>query len=392
MKKIEIIGLGSSDLDQMPLGIWRRLENAGRIHLRTKDHPAVSALAELGVELVDFDHMYEQHETFEATYESIVSALMEEAEQGDVLYAVPGHPLFYETTTELLIEQERQGEVVLAISGGQSFLDPVITTLRIPMNEGFQVLDGTSFKPGELDYRKHTLVTQVYDQYSLGEAKISLLDYYPAETEAKIVEAAGSASEQVYSMALHEIDHLDIQSNLLCLYIPRVEDSSMAQRDIHHMTEIFDTLVSEEGCPWDKVQTHESIERHLIEEAYEVIEAIERQDDEGIVEELGDILLQVALHSAIGKKNGYFDFYDVLNSLNAKVVRRHPHVFGEASVESLDDLSRVWAEAKAKEGKKEKVKYEKAYGEIVLEWMKETIHHERPLEDIIKERRDMDET
>ncbi|WP_434122128.1 MazG nucleotide pyrophosphohydrolase domain-containing protein [Salinicoccus roseus] len=392
MKKIEIIGLGSSDLDQMPLGIWRRLENAGRIHLRTKDHPAVSALAELGVELVDFDHMYEQHGTFESTYEAIVAALMEEAEQGDVLYAVPGHPLFYETTTELLIERERNGEVALAISGGHSFIDAVITTLKIPVNEGFQVLDGTSFKAGELDYRQHTLITQVYDQYSLGEAKISLLDYYPAETGVKIVDAAGSAEEQIHSMALHEIDHLDIQSNLLCLYIPRVEDSSMAQRDIHHMTEIFDTLVSEEGCPWDKVQTHESIERHLIEESYEVIEAIERQDDEGIVEELGDILLQVALHSAIGKKNGYFDFYDVLNSLNAKVVRRHPHVFGEASVESLDDLSRVWAEAKAKEGKKEKVKYEKAYGEIVLEWMKETIHHERPLEDIIKERRDRDET
>ena len=166
----------------------------------------------------------------------------------------------------------------------------------------------------------------------------------------------------------------------------------MAQRDIHHMTEIFDILVSEEGCPWDKVQTHESIERHLIEESYELIEAIERQDDDAIVEELGDILLQVALHSAIGKKNGYFDFYDVLDSLNAKVVRRHPHVFGEASVESLDDLSRVWSEAKAKEGKKEKVKYEKAYGEIVLEWMKETIHHERALEDILKEGGDRDET
>ncbi|WP_342388075.1 MazG nucleotide pyrophosphohydrolase domain-containing protein [Salinicoccus bachuensis] len=392
MKHIEIIGLGSSDLDQMPLGIWRRLENAGRIHLRTKDHPAVSALAELGVELVDFDHLYEQNETFEATYHAIVAALMEEAEQGEVLYAVPGHPLFYETTTELLIERERNGEVTLAISGGQSFIDAVITALKVPVNEGFQVLDGTSFKAGELDYHQHTLITQVYDQYSLGEAKLSLLDYYPAETRVEVVDAAGSAEEQVYSMALHEIDHLDIQSNLLCLYIPRVEDSSMAQRDIHHMTEIFDILVGEEGCPWDKVQTHESIERHLIEETYEVIEAIERQDDDAIVEELGDILLQVALHSAIGKKNGYFDFYDVLDSLNAKVVRRHPHVFGEASVESLDDLSRVWSEAKAKEGKKEKVKYEKAYGEIVLEWMKETIHHERALEDILKEGGDRDET
>src|SRR5699024_12291574 len=111
-----------------------------------------------------------------------------------------------------------------------------------------------------------------------------------------------------------------------------------------------------------------------LEESYEVIEAIEKEDDDGLIEELGDILLQVALHAAIGKKEGYFDFYDVLKSLNQKVVRRHPHVFGDSVVENEEDIRKVCANAKAKEGKKPKVKYEKTYANIVLPWMKENIH------------------
>ncbi|GAB3055448.1 MazG nucleotide pyrophosphohydrolase domain-containing protein [Salinicoccus sesuvii] len=392
MKHIEVIGLGSSDLDQMPLGVWRRLEQAKRVYLRTEDHPAVTALKESGTELINLDHMYEQNETFEATYHAIVDKLLTAAEHEAVLYAVPGHPMFYETTTELLLAHQQEGELEVSISGGQSFIDAVIAAVGVPVNEGFQVLDGMTFNIENLDYHKHTLVTQVYDQYSLGEVKLSLLEYYPPETRVKLVDAAGGTGEQVIDLPLHEIDHVGIQSNLLCLYIPKVEDARISQRDIHYMTEVFDRLVSEDGCPWDKVQTHKSIERHLIEETYEVIEAIEREDDEGIVEELGDILLQVALHSAIAKKDGYFDFFDVLDSVTAKIIRRHPHVFGDVSVESLDDLDRVWAEAKAKEGKKNKIKYEKAYGGIVLEWMQQTIHQEKPLEDILKERGYKDET
>ncbi|MHC0551451.1 MazG nucleotide pyrophosphohydrolase domain-containing protein [Salinicoccus sp. CNSTN-B1] len=171
----------------------------------------------------------------------------------------------------------------------------------------------------------------------------------------------------------------------MCLYIPKVDDERLDMRDIDYMVEVFDVLVGEDGCPWDKEQTHESLERHLIEETYEVIEAIENGDDEAIVEEFGDILLQVALHSAIGRKDGFFDFYDVLESLTAKIIRRHPHVFGEEVVETREDLDRVWARAKQKEGKREKIKHEKAYGEIVLSWMKETIHEGKALDEILKE-------
>lgn len=384
MNKIEIIGLGTSDLDQMPLGVWKRLRSADKVHLRTDGHPAARELESEGVETVSFDHLYEAHDTFGETYTAIADALVAAARDSDVIYAVPGHPMFYETTTELLLARQEAGEIHVEVSGGQSFIDVVIGALKVPVNEGFQVLDGTALAVGDLDFSKHTLITQVYDTLSLSEAKLTLLEYYPPETKVQLVDAAGGKDERIYDTGLHEIDRLNISSNLLCLYIPETEDVRLAERDIHYMTEVFDTLVGEDGCPWDKVQTHESLEKHLIEETFEVIEAIERQDDDAIVEELGDILLQVALHSAIGKKEGYFDFFDVLGSLNAKIVRRHPHVFGDESAESVDDLKRIWSDAKKKEGKKEKIKYEKEYGEKVLGWMKETIHEGRTLEEILK--------
>lgn len=385
MNTVRIIGLGTSDTDKMPLGVYKELRNAKKVFVRTMDHPAVAMLQDEGVEITSFDSYYEREDTFQDTYEEITAALLTAARAEDILYAVPGHPMVYETTTERLLEAADRGEVNVEIAGGQSFIDDVITALKIPVNENFQLLDGTALDIRDLDYRKHTLITQVYDQLSVSEVKVTLLEYYNYDAPVYLVDKAGSSDEEIITSTIAEIDFHVPDSNLLCMFVPKVSGEMYDNKTIGHMINVFDTLVSEDGCPWDNTQTHESLERYLLEESYEVIEAIEKQDDDGLVEELGDILLQVALHAAIGKKEGYFDFYDVLSSLNKKVVHRHPHVFGDATVNDMDDLNEVWAKAKAAEGKKPKVKHEKEYAASVLKWMKETIHHEKPLHEIITE-------
>lgn len=385
MNTVRIIGLGTSDTDKMPLGVYKELKNAKKVFVRTMDHPAVAMLQDEGVEITSFDSYYEREDTFQDTYEEITAALLTAARAEDILYAVPGHPMVYETTTERLLEAADRGEVNVEIAGGQSFIDDVITALKIPVNENFQLLDGTALDIRDLDYRKHTLITQVYDQLSVSEVKVTLLEYYNYDAPVYLVDKAGSSDEEIITSTIAEIDFHVPDSNLLCMFVPKVSGEMYDNKTIGHMINVFDTLVSEDGCPWDNTQTHESLERYLLEESYEVIEAIEKQDDDGLVEELGDILLQVALHAAIGKKDGYFDFYDVLSSLNKKVVHRHPHVFGDATVNDMDDLNEVWAKAKAAEGKKPKVKHEKEYAASVLKWMKETIHHEKPLHEIITE-------
>lgn len=383
--KITVLGLGSSDVDQMSLRIYRAIKNAAHLYLRTNDHPAVQMLDEEGISYETFDHIYEENDTFTDTYQTIVDLLIEAAQDKDITYAVPGSPLLYETTTELLLRHaEENDDFEVEILGGQSFIDVCIEAVKIPVNDGFQILDGSNLSIADFNHHQHTLITQVYDLFSVSNVKLELLEFYPHDTIVYLIDKAGSKDETIIKAELSEIDHNVPTSNLMTLYVPKVESKTLDNRSIHYMNDLFNTLVSEDGCPWDKVQTHESLERFLIEETYEVIEAIETEDDELLIEELGDILLQVGLHAAIANKDGYFDFYDILSRLNEKLVHRHPHVFGDIEEEETSDVNKIWNAQKEKEGKTERVKYEKEYADKILAWMKETIHEERTLSEILE--------
>lgn len=383
--KITILGLGSSDVDQMSLRIYRALKNAAHLYLRTSDHPAVQMLDDEGISYETFDHVYEENDTFTDTYQTIVDLLIEAAQDKDITYAVPGSPLLYETTTELLLHHaEENDDFEVEVLGGQSFIDVCIEAVKIPVNDGFQILDGSNLSAADFNHHQHTLITQVYDLFSVSNVKLELLEFYPHDTIVYLIDKAGSKDETLIKAELSEIDHNVPTSNLMTMYVPKVESKALDNRSIHYMNDLFNTLVSEDGCPWDKVQTHESLERFLIEETYEVIEAIETEDDELLIEELGDILLQVGLHAAIAHKDGYFDFYDILSRLNEKLVHRHPHVFGDIEAEETSDVNKIWNAQKEKEGKTERVKHEKEYADKILAWMKETIHEKRSLSEILE--------
>ena len=119
--------------------------------------------------------------------------------------------------------------------------------------------------------------------------------------------------------------------------------------NISDLVEIMAVLRSENGCPWDREQTHESIRRDLLEETYEVIEAIDANDPQMLKEELGDLLMQVVFHSRISSEEGSFDFDQVADGIFKKLILRHPHVFGDISVENSDEVLKNWDEIKKKE-------------------------------------------
>ncbi|CCY17388.1 mazG family protein [Eubacterium sp. CAG:786] len=120
--------------------------------------------------------------------------------------------------------------------------------------------------------------------------------------------------------------------------------------DINDLRHIIELLRSENGCPWDKVQTHESIRTDLIEETYEVCEGIDQNSPEMLREELGDLLLQIVFHAQIERENGNFNFDDVCNDICQKLVYRHPHVFGEIKADDTDTVLKNW-DALKKESK-----------------------------------------
>lgn len=344
--KIEVIGLGAGDIDQLPLGVYKKLAASNHYkYVRTADHPVIRSLEEEGITFESFDSYYEEKDQFKDVYMNIVQTLLRRAEEGPVLYAVPGHPMLAEQTVQYLLNQHN---VQVDIIGGHSYLDDLFTALKIDPIDGFQFIDATAFERSQLNYEQHIVFCQVYDRFVASDVKLALLEDLPAHYEVTIVEAAGTSKEMIKTVPLNELDHSLEVNNLTSVYVPPVP-KELLNHTFKRLREVVAALRGPNGCEWDKQQTHETLRTYLIEEAYEVIDAIDSQDDEGIVEELGDVLLQVMLHSQIGEESGYFIIDDVIKGITEKMIRRHPHVFGNVHVDSVNDINKNWEALKREE-------------------------------------------
>ncbi|AMQ22035.1 nucleoside triphosphate pyrophosphohydrolase [Geobacillus sp. JS12] len=349
MNTIYVFGLGAGDVKQLPIGVYRKLKRAHPLFLRTKEHPVVKWLTEEGIAFTSFDEVYEKHEQFADVYADIVDQLTEQAKRGDVFYAVPGHPLVAERTVQLLFEAERRGVCRIVIEGGQSFLDALFTAVRIDPIEGFQLLDATTFQGEEWSPSLHAVFCQVYDSFVASNVKLSLMEQLPDDYPIYIVTAAGTKDEQVKRVPLYELDRETELDNLTSVYVPPVKDEPLLYHRFETLRRVIATLRGPNGCPWDRKQTHASLKRYLLEEAYELLEAIDEGDDDHMVEELGDVLLQVMLHAQIGADRGLFSIDDVIRTLTAKMIRRHPHVFGDVTAETAEQVVANWEKIKEKE-------------------------------------------
>lgn len=342
---IKIIGLGAGDINQLPLGIYKKLLSAkSAIYSRTNEHPVIKDLMAEGVQFVSFDHYYTSEDQFADVYQNIANKLLEEGKLNDIIYVVPGHPLVAEQTVQILLSQTK---VSVSIEGGKSFLDDLFTTLKIDPIEGFQLVDGTRFSRDDLNYHQHIIFAQVYDAYIASEVKLELLEDLDPEYEVTIVKAVGSEQEEVKKVPLYMLDHQLELNNLMSVYVPPTKTA--LRHTFSDFRQTIKTLRGPNGCEWDKKQTHLSLRKYLLEEAYELIEAINNDDEENIIEELGDVLLQVMLHSQIGEDEGYFTIDEVIKQINEKMIRRHPHVFAEVEVNSVEEINSNWEAIKEKE-------------------------------------------
>ncbi|RIW29861.1 nucleoside triphosphate pyrophosphohydrolase [Bacillus salacetis] len=354
MHKITVAGLGAGDLDQLPLGVYKQLKGDRRTYLRTEHHPVVAQLKEEGFVYDSFDEVYEKNDSFEKVYIEIVEELKVKAKDNEILYAVPGHPLVAEKTVQLLIEASEQEGFELEIIGGQSFLDPLFAAVKADPIEGFQLLDGTDLNLEDIKMDQHLIIGQVYDAFVASNVKLTLMELYPYDYKVKIVTAAGTKDELVKTLPLVELDREVELNNLTSLYVPPAAEMTMRYKQFSTFRQIIARLRGPGGCPWDIEQTHHSLKKYLIEEIYELLEAIEEEDTDHIIEELGDVLLQIMLHAQIGEDEGMFSINEVIETVAEKMVRRHPHVFGDVTVESSADVKANWETIKkAEKGEKE---------------------------------------
>lgn len=349
---IIIVGLGPGDPGQLTREAWSVLEHAGEVYLRTRVHPTVAHLPKTAV-YHSFDDLYEQAHDFDQVYATIVDRLTAQANTGrDVVYAVPGDPMVAEGTVTRLTGVCRENGIAVRIVHGVSFIEPTLAAVGVDAVEGLQLLDATDlagvYHPAiNPDYP--AIVAQLYGQRLASDVKLTLMNQYPDEHPVKLIHAAGTAEQQLEQVPLYEIDRRKV-AHLTTLFVPPLEAPPGVATGFEGFQQTIAQLRAPDGCPWDREQTHESLRPYVLEETYEVLEAIDAGDPHQLAEELGDLLLQIVLHSQVAIDEGEFTMADVIRFIDAKIKRRHPHVWGDVDVNgSSDQVKANWQAIKAEE-------------------------------------------
>lgn len=354
--RLLIVGLGPGGWEGVPSDNRAALLDPGRaVILRTRRHPAADGLAARRP-VRDCDDLYERGGTFEQVYEEIAGRVRDAAAAGPVAYAVPGSPWYGERSVALLREREKEKPEVL---DAPSFLDAALRVLGAegadPAGRGFTVWDGRDL-PDPLLPHLPTVVFQVDTELVLADVLERLGRILPASAPITVLSDLGSPQEKTTSYPLAEVPSAAAGSRTTLFFDPPPSGLAGAIGVMRRLRR---------ECPWDRRQTHDSLLPYLLEETFELAEAISRlpagapasapdsaagQPADGsyadVEEELGDVLLQVIFHANLAGEAGWFGVEEAAETLRAKLVRRHPHVFGDVRADTPGQVMANWEEMK----------------------------------------------
>jgi tetrapyrrole methylase family protein/MazG family protein len=347
---ITIVGLGPSGSDLWTEAARKTLNSAQEIWLRTARHPGVDTLRDIGETRTHaFDAWYEEAPDFDSLYARIADHIIKLGmrEEG-VVYAVPGSPTVGEATVARIRSQAADADLPVTIVPGLSFIEPTLTTLGIDALDGLQIADAAQLAVMHhppLDSDRPAMIAQLYSRRQAAQVKITLMSAYPDDHPITLVRAAGTDREQVIACPLFELDRQPMIDHLTTLYLPPLPHAS----GLSAFQETVAHLRAPDGCPWDREQTHQSLRPYLLEECHEVLAALDAEDLNALLEELGDLLLQIVLHAQIAAETSEFQMADIIAKIDAKIRRRHPHVFGDVIVNGVEDVLTNWEAIKKAE-------------------------------------------
>ncbi len=353
MPGITLLGLGPGDPNQLTREAWDVLSSADEIYLRTRQHPTVGGLPP-STKIHSFDDLYEDGESFDEVYAAITQKMLELGRRSQgVIYAVPGHPFVAESTCPEIARLARDEGLDVRVVEAVSFLEPTFSALGLDPYPRLTLFDALTLGQAHVPAfapDKPVLIAQIYSRLVASEVKSTLNAIYPDEHPVRLIHAAGTKNQIVEDIALYEIDRSEHIGLLTSLYVPSLSEGT----SFESFQEIVAHLRAPDGCPWDKEQTHETLRKHLLEESYEAIAAIDSGDFDSMREEFGDLLLQIMLNSQIASEEGEFTVNDVVKGIYDKIIRRHPHVFGDVKVDGVDGVLQNWEKLKQKERKDRK--------------------------------------
>lgn len=394
MGKIVVVGLGPGAAGHLSLETMGLLKNAPQVILRTAVHPTVSELQKENVAFTSCDDLYETADSFEDVYNAVVARVIAAAKEKDVVYAVPGSPLVAEKTVVFMRDAAKEAGIELVIKPAMSFLDLAYVELGIDPISGLRIIDALD-EDAVVEAGSYPLmITQVYSRILASDLKIMLMEPLPDDYEIYFLRNLGLPDAECRPIPLYELDRQENIDHLTSVYIPPIpepskgiiffgedeedEDNevqvmsgdefeddfddlaegeeytdSLADVEIQPLVDVMRILREPGGCPWDREQDHKSIRSNFVEEVYEFLEAVDNGDTQGMCEELGDVLMQVVFHARMAEEAGKFDMQDVIDGVVDKLIRRHPHVFGETTVKDSAEVLVNW-DAIKKEEKQER--------------------------------------
>jgi len=352
-----VVGLGPAGTDLILPAAREALLRAPARLVRTERHPAVAQLRAEGLDLVALDDCYEAAADFDAAYDAIVERVAAAAHAHTaVAYAVPGNPTVAERTVARL---RARADIVVELVPGLSFVELAWARLGVDPVDGARIVDARAFAVDASGFAGAMLIAQCDTTFVCSDVKLVLLEDLAPDHEVTVLQRLGDPSEQVFTVALADLDRTFTPDHLTSLFVDTGEVGVAAA--FARLVALTERLRGPGGCPWDAAQTHHSLRRHVLEEAYEVAEAIDALPPtapggdiapggyDALEDELGDLLFQVMIHSVLAAEAGAFTVADVAEHIHAKLVHRHPHVFGTVGARTADEVVTNWEQIKKAE-------------------------------------------
>jgi tetrapyrrole methylase family protein/MazG family protein len=344
--RVKVIGTGYGRPDTALLR--NQLAGSTSIVARTFRHPgleeAVREAAPPEAPVLSCDDLYDAAESFDELYPRIAARVMDLASQGPVAYLVPGSPLVAEQSVRIL-QKDLQAQSISIIEA-PSIIDGALSRLQWDFSVPITIADASELGSRLYRISGNVLALQAFDPAICRDLAIEALEL---GANVILMKHIGLEDEKVQPITEASLDLMADADHLTTIAISGLTAPLASFDDLVGTVKTLRTR-----CPWDARQTHESLAPHIIEEAYELVDAIEELDgsvkaEQHLAEELGDVLLGVLMNAVIASETGSFGLEQVIETLSAKLIRRHPHVFGDVQVSGANEVVANWEAIKKAE-------------------------------------------
>ncbi len=339
-KAITVVSLGPGPREYLTLGAVETLKKAEKVILRTSLLcGAADELREIGVQFETLDFLHEECEDFDELTERAVEYLLEKAEEAPLCYAV------FDAAADETVAALRRKAPETVVLPGVPLSAPFLAAA--PAQERIEIQTASSLKVTSI--QNPLLILECDSKMLAGECKLQLLSWYDPDQPALFFPPSDNPARAYRAIPLSDMDRQPKYDHTCAVLLPPVELTQRKRFDFFDLVRVMDILRGEDGCPWDKEQTHETLKKYLVEEAYETAAAVSEEDWDHVADELGDVLLQVVFQANIGRQYGTFELSDITSHICRKMIDRHRHIFGSDHCETAEDVLTNWEKIKKEE-------------------------------------------